>query len=117
MFIQPLNLQKERLQEILNNQETNKEKLEGLCTSSSLDIQQVEAHREYGIKLIGDAVNQERIISNTESILNKKQQEVKEAHQKVEILKKGCALRPVYALPRHSLNNNLNKTKNAKSKD
>lgn len=83
-----LNLQKEKLQEIFNNQELNKAKLENLCTAAELDVLQVEAHREYGIKLINDAVNQERIIANTEMILKKKQQEVKEAHQKVEVLKK-----------------------------
>lgn len=83
-----LNLQKEKLQEIFNNQENNKAKLEILCTADNMDIEQVEAHREYGIKLIADAANQERIIANTESILQRKQQEVLEAHQKVEVLKK-----------------------------
>jgi flagellar FliJ protein len=83
-----LNLQKEKLQQIFNNQEENKIKLETLCTAENMDIEQVEAHREYGIKLIGDATNQERIIANTEAILKRKQQEVMEAHQKVEVLKK-----------------------------
>ena len=83
-----LNSQKEKLQTILQSQENNKTKLEVLCTSEMLDIEQVQAHRDYGIKLIMDAKNQERIISNTEGILKMKQQEVKEAHQKVEILKK-----------------------------
>jgi len=83
-----LNSQREKLQEIFNNQELNKSKLEILCTADDMDIEQVEAHREYGIKLITDAANQERIIANTEAILKRKQQEVMEAHQKVEVLKK-----------------------------
>ena len=40
------------------------------------------------MKLISDANNQQRVIANTESILARKQREVKEAHQKVEILRK-----------------------------
>ena len=53
-----------------------------------MDIQQLEAHRTYGLKLIVDAQNQERIIANTKILLEKKQVEVREAHKKVEILKK-----------------------------
>ena len=83
-----LNAQKEKLQGIFNAQDENRSALEALCTSENLDVQQVEAHREYGIKLIMDAKNQERVISNTESILKVKQEEVKIAHQKVEVLKK-----------------------------
>ena len=83
-----LNSQKEKLQSILLAEEQNKLKLEALCTSENLDISQVESHREYGIKLVIDAKNQKRIIANTENILKQKQQEVKEAHQKVEVLKK-----------------------------
>ena len=83
-----LNAQKEKLQEIFNAQENNKIKLESLCSSDNLEVAQIEAHRDYGIKLITDAKNQERIIANTESILKVKQKEVKEAHQKVEVLKK-----------------------------
>ena len=83
-----LNEQKARLQEILNAQEENRLKLEELCTSSELDINQVESHRNYGIVLARDASNQQRLIKNTEIILEKKQLEVLEAHKKVEVLKK-----------------------------
>ena len=83
-----LNEQKEKLQMIITAQETNKNNLEKLSTSENLDVPQVEMHRDYGMKLIADARNQERIISNTEAILQKKQQEVLEAHQKVEVLRK-----------------------------
>lgn len=83
-----LNSQRQKLQDILNAQEENKAKLESLCTSEYLDIQQIESHRDFGIKLITDAQNQERVIQNTQSILKVKQKEVMEAHQKVEVLNK-----------------------------
>ena len=59
-----------------------------LAAAENLDIFQLEEHRTFGIKLIGDAKNQERIIANTKTILERKQLEVKEAYQKVETLKK-----------------------------
>lgn len=83
-----LNVQKEKLQEIFLAQESNKAKLEELCSSENLEVAQIESHRNYGIKLISDAKNQQRIIDNTEAILKIKQKEVREAHQKVEVLKK-----------------------------
>ena len=83
-----LNAQREKLQFIIQAQENNKNNLEILSTSESLDIPQIQTHRDYGMKLITDAKNQERIILNTEAILKLKQQEVLEAHQKVEVLKK-----------------------------
>ena len=83
-----LNAQKEKLQSICNAQIENTKELEALCTSSSLEVNQIESHRMYGLKLIADGKNQERIIANTESILKIKQQEVMEAHKKVEVLKK-----------------------------
>lgn len=83
-----LNAQQEKLQGILNSQNENKIHLENLCTSEDVDISQVEMYRDYGLKLIVDAKNQERIIANTQSILKIKQDEVREAHQKVEVLKK-----------------------------
>lgn len=83
-----LNAQREKLQNIILAQEKNKDELEALCTSENIDIAQIESHREYGIKLIADSKNQERIIANTEAILKKKQEEVKEAHKKVEVLNK-----------------------------
>lgn len=83
-----LNSQKEKLQSILLSEEQNKRHLEELCTSENLEIVQVESHREFGIKLVTDAQNQRRVIANTELILTQKQKEVKEAHQKVEVLKK-----------------------------
>ena len=83
-----LKRQEGELQEIFKSQSLNSEQLESLYTLGTLDIQQVEAHRQYGLKLIVDSKNKERIIANTKMLLEKKQIEVREAHKKVEILKK-----------------------------
>ncbi len=87
-IIAVLNEQKAKLQEIFNSQTQNSEQMENLYNLDSLDIQQVEAHRTYGLKLIVDAKNQERIIENTKALLARKQKEILEAHKKVETLKK-----------------------------
>lgn len=83
-----LNQQQEKLQSILQAQDNNTIEMEALYNSSELDVVQIEGHRAFGLKLIQDAKNQERIIENTQAILKKKQEEVKIAHQKVEVLKK-----------------------------
>lgn len=83
-----LNEQQGKLQAILNRQEENTRLQEELSISENLEIFRLEEYRTFGIKLAQDAKNQERIISNTKAILARKQQEVKEAHQKVEVLKK-----------------------------
>lgn len=83
-----LNLQQEKLQQILDSQVSNKAQLEALCTAEEMEVSQIQSYRDYGLKLINDAKNQQRIIDNTTVILQKKQQEVKLAHQKVEVLKK-----------------------------
>ena len=83
-----LNSQQDKLNQIIASQGEVKIQLENLCTMEYLDIQQIEAYRDYGNKLLDDERNQKRIIDNTQAILKAKQNEVKEAHQKVEILKK-----------------------------
>lgn len=83
-----LNKQQEELKQIILSQNRNNEEMESLYDQNSLDIQQVEGHRNFGIKLTIDEKNQERIIANTKAILEKKQIEVREAHKKVEVLKK-----------------------------
>ena len=83
-----LNQQQEKLQNIFKHQEQNNQAQEALAMAENLDIFQLEEHRTFGIKLITDAKNQERIIDNTKRILEHKQKEVKEAHQKVEVLKR-----------------------------
>ena len=83
-----LNEQKAQLNNILLAQQKNSEELENLYNMDTFDIPQVEGHRDYGLKLVTDETNQRRIIANTNAILEKKQIEVREAHKKVEILKK-----------------------------
>ena len=87
-IIAVLKKQESELQEIIDSQHKNSEQMESLYNLGSLDVQQIEAHRTYGLKLIVDAQNKERIISNTKLLLERKQKEVREAHKKVEILKK-----------------------------
>ena len=83
-----LNSQKEKLQNIIQSQEENKNRLENLSLAEELDVDQVQMHQNYAVKLTNDGINQERIIANTEAILKVKQKEVLEAHRKVEVLKK-----------------------------
>ena len=87
-IIAALRKQEAELQEIIDSQSRNSEHMEALYTFDTLDVQQIEAHRQYGLKLFVDAKNKERIIANTKMILEKKQVEVREAHKKVEVLKK-----------------------------
>ena len=83
-----LKKQEGELQDIIDSQVQNKEQMEVLYTLDTLDVQQIESHRAYGLKLIVDAQNKERIIANTKLLLERKQVEVREAHKKVEVLKK-----------------------------
>ena len=62
--------------------------MSSLYDSESIDIYQIEAHKNYGLKLVVDENNKKRIIANTKMLFEKKQVEVREAHKKVEILKK-----------------------------
>ena len=65
-----LNKQEAELYSIIDAQQKNKEQMETLYTLSTLDIQQIEAHRQYGLKLIIDEKNKERIINNTKILYN-----------------------------------------------
>ena len=49
-----LKKQEDELQEIIQSQVQNRDRIEALYTYETLDIQQVEAHRDYGLKLIID---------------------------------------------------------------
>ena len=77
-IIAALRKQEAELQEIIDSQYQNSEQMEALYDLGTLDIQQIEAHRDYGLKLIVDAQNKERIISNTKILLERKQKEVRE---------------------------------------
>ena len=83
-----LRLQEQKLEEILQTQIRNSQQMEGLYGLETLDIQQIEGHRDFGLKLTVDAKNQERIINNTKALFERKQIEVREAHKKVEVLNK-----------------------------
>ena len=74
-----LKQQEAKLNDIIDSQNLNSKELDALYNAESLDIQQIEAHRDYGLKLATDIKNQERVIANTKMILEKKQQEVREA--------------------------------------
>lgn len=87
-IVTALNQQQEKLQNIIQHQQDNTQKQEALATAEELDIFRLEEHRTFGIKLITDAKNQERIIENTKALLLRKQKDVQEAHRKVEVLKK-----------------------------
>jgi len=87
-IIAVLNEQKAKLEQILLAQKKNSEELDNLYNDEVFDIPKVEGHRDYGLKLVVDETNQRRIIKNTEAILEMKQMEVREAHKKVEVLKK-----------------------------
>lgn len=87
-IVAALNQQQEKLQNIIQHQQDNTQRQEALATAENLDIFQLEEHRTFGIKLVTDAKNQERIIANTKALLLRKQQDVQEAHRKVEVLKK-----------------------------
>lgn len=80
--------QEAKLQAILDSQKRNIDEMNDLYSLEALDIQQLESHRSYGIKLTIDEQNQQRIINNTKIIFERKQIEVREAHKKVEVLKK-----------------------------
>ncbi len=87
-IIAVLQKQEGELQAIRNSQLLNNEQMEALYNTETLNIQQIESHRDFGLKLIVDEKNKQRIIANTKALLEKKQAEVREAHKKVEILKK-----------------------------
>ena len=87
-IIAALRKQEGELQDIINSQRKNSEDLDNLYNLEMLDIQQIEAHRDFGLKLVVDENNKRRIISNTKMLLERKQAEVREAHKKVEVLKK-----------------------------
>jgi len=83
-----LRKQEGELQEIIDSQNLNHEQMLALYDLNTLDIQQIEAHRDYGLKLVVDESNKRRIVENTKLLLKRKQVEVAEAHKKVEVLKK-----------------------------
>ncbi len=87
-IVAALNLQQEKLRTIIEAQEKNSRELDELYNSNELDIIQIEGHKAFSLRLSADEKNQQRIIDNTKAILRRKQEDVLEAHKKVETLKK-----------------------------
>jgi flagellar export protein FliJ len=87
-IIEILKQQEAELKRILQAQVDNENSIEEMYAAESLDIQQLEGHRLFGIKLITDENNQKRVIENTKIFLQRKRREVNEAYKKVEVLKK-----------------------------
>ena len=83
-----LNQQQEKLESIIQSQKDNSLEMNTLFESGDIDIQQIENYKSYGLKLVVDEQNQQRIINNTKMLFEKKQEEVREAHKKAEVLKK-----------------------------
>ena len=61
-IVTALNTQQEKLQTIFQRQKENSLMQETLAAAENLDIFQLEEHRTFGIKLIGDAKNQEELL-------------------------------------------------------
>ncbi len=66
-----LKQQEEKLNNIIQSQHLNTEQMENLYTLNTLDIQQIESHRSYGLKLTIDEKISKRLIANTTAILEK----------------------------------------------
>ena len=62
--------------------------LETLMNSESIDVVMINGHRNYSLKLVNDARNQEAVINRAKQLLEHKKQEVQEAYKKVKILEK-----------------------------
>ena len=80
--------QREKLQSILNEQQQTELNLEKLIDAEEIDITMINGHRNYSLKLVNDAKNQENVIDRAMHILEFKKKEVQEAYKKVKILEK-----------------------------
>ena len=80
--------QQAKLEGIVNSQKRAAEEMNALYTNNTLDIQEIQNYHSFILKLEVDEKNQMRVINNTKSILEKKQEEVREAHKKAEVLRK-----------------------------
>ena len=80
--------QQAKLEGIVNSQKRAAEEMNALYTNNTLDIQEIQNYHSFILKLEVDEKNQMRVINNTKSILERKQEEVREAHKKAEVLRK-----------------------------
>lgn len=80
--------QREKLNSIINEQQQTELNLEKLIDAEEIDITMINGHRNYSLKLVNDAKNQESIITRAMQLLEFKKKEVQEAYKKVKILEK-----------------------------
>ncbi len=80
--------QQAKLESINNECQKTESDLEKLMNSESIDVVMINGHRNYALKLVNDAKNQEVVINRAKQLLEHKKQEVQEAYKKVKILEK-----------------------------
>lgn len=87
--VQSLNLQIQRLEDLLTQKQNTRENLEKFYENDEeLDILGITNYKNFFSKLINDVKIQESVIENTKNILKFKQIEVNEALKEVKILEK-----------------------------
>lgn len=87
--VNALNLQIQRLEDLVSRQQTTRINLEKIYESDEeLDILGVTNYKNFLSKLINDAKIQEGVVENTRNILKFKQMEVNDAHKEVKVLEK-----------------------------
>ena len=80
--------QRAKLVAINDAQKQTEANLEKLISAEEIDITMVNGHRNYVLKLVNDAKNQENVIHRAEQLLELKKKEVQEAYKKVKSLEK-----------------------------
>ena len=87
-IIKVIEEQQAKLDSINNEKNLTEVNLEKLMNSESIDVIMINGHRNYSLKLVNDAKNQEAVINRAKQLLEHKKQEVQEAYKKVKILEK-----------------------------
>lgn len=87
-IIKVIEEQQAKLNSILDERSRTDLNLETLMNSESIDVVMINGHRNYSLKLVNDAKNQEAVINRAKQLLEHKKQEVQEAYKKVKILEK-----------------------------
>ena len=87
-IIKVIEEQQAKLNSILDERSRTDLNLETLMNSESIDVVMINGHRNYSLKLVNDAKNQETVINRAKQLLEHKKQEVQEAYKKVKILEK-----------------------------
>ena len=87
-IIKVIEEQQAKLYSILDELSKTESNLETLMNSEAIDVVMINGHRNYSLKLVNDARNQEAVINRAKQLLEHKKQEVQEAYKKVKILEK-----------------------------